>query len=78
MEISLFLMTMATHETSGPECVFLSGPACLSLSTSVYAVLDKVKDYRYYLRMWALEKELKPETIKDLPRMNQVRSRLFS
>uniref|UniRef100_A0A674MRC8 TBC1 domain family member 9B n=2 Tax=Takifugu rubripes TaxID=31033 RepID=A0A674MRC8_TAKRU len=32
---------------------------------------DKVKDYRYYLRMWAMEKEPRPETIKDLPRMNQ-------
>lgn len=36
---------------------------------------EKVKDYRYYLRMWAKEKELKRETIKDLPRMNQVRPR---
>uniref|UniRef100_UPI0037E83F47 TBC1 domain family member 9B isoform X3 n=1 Tax=Semicossyphus pulcher TaxID=241346 RepID=UPI0037E83F47 len=32
---------------------------------------DRVKDYRYYLRMWAKEKEPKTETIKDLPRMNQ-------
>ncbi|XP_029020603.1 TBC1 domain family member 9B isoform X2 [Betta splendens] len=32
---------------------------------------EKVKDYRYYLRMWAKEKEPKKETIKDLPRMNQ-------
>lgn len=32
---------------------------------------EKVKDYRYYLRMWAKEKEPKSETIKDLPRMNQ-------
>ncbi|XP_062333172.1 TBC1 domain family member 9B isoform X1 [Osmerus eperlanus] len=32
---------------------------------------DKVKDYKYYLRMWAKEKEPKKETIKDLPRMNQ-------
>lgn len=31
-----------------------------------------MKDYRYYLRMWAKEKEPKTETIKDLPRMNQV------
>ncbi|XP_031170446.1 TBC1 domain family member 9B isoform X2 [Sander lucioperca] len=31
----------------------------------------QVKDYRYYLRMWAKEKEQKTETIKDLPRMNQ-------
>uniref|UniRef100_A0A8C6KHI0 TBC1 domain family member 9B n=1 Tax=Nothobranchius furzeri TaxID=105023 RepID=A0A8C6KHI0_NOTFU len=32
---------------------------------------EEVKDYRYYLRMWAKEKEPKKETIKDLPRMNQ-------
>ncbi|TSK45889.1 TBC1 domain family member 9B [Bagarius yarrelli] len=32
---------------------------------------DKVKDYKYYLRMWAKEREPKKETIKDLPRMNQ-------
>ncbi|KAF1385168.1 hypothetical protein PFLUV_G00127870 [Perca fluviatilis] len=31
----------------------------------------QVKDYRYYLRMWAKEKEQRTETIKDLPRMNQ-------
>ncbi|MEQ2159440.1 hypothetical protein GOODEAATRI_022870, partial [Goodea atripinnis] len=31
----------------------------------------KAKDYRYYLRMWAKEKEPRRETIKDLPRMNQ-------
>ncbi|XP_008302055.1 TBC1 domain family member 9B isoform X1 [Stegastes partitus] len=31
----------------------------------------EVKDYKYYLRMWAKEKEPKRETIKDLPRMNQ-------
>uniref|UniRef100_A0A8C6KHG7 TBC1 domain family member 9B n=1 Tax=Nothobranchius furzeri TaxID=105023 RepID=A0A8C6KHG7_NOTFU len=33
--------------------------------------VTEVKDYRYYLRMWAKEKEPKKETIKDLPRMNQ-------
>ncbi|XP_028816600.1 TBC1 domain family member 9B isoform X4 [Denticeps clupeoides] len=33
---------------------------------------EKVKDYKYYLRMWAKEKEPKKETIKDLPRMNQA------
>lgn len=33
---------------------------------------EKVKDYKYYLRMWAKEREPKKETIKDLPRMNQV------
>ncbi|XP_017340916.2 TBC1 domain family member 9B isoform X1 [Ictalurus punctatus] len=32
---------------------------------------EKVKDYKYYLRMWAKEREPKKETIKDLPRMNQ-------
>ncbi|XP_039975535.1 TBC1 domain family member 9B isoform X1 [Xiphias gladius] len=32
---------------------------------------EKLKDYKYYLRMWAKEKEPKRETIKDLPRMNQ-------
>ncbi|KAM7389262.1 hypothetical protein PAMP_023250 [Pampus punctatissimus] len=37
---------------------------------------EKVKDYRYYLRMWAKETEPKRETIKDLPRMNQVSARL--
>ncbi|KAM6924233.1 TBC1 domain family member 9B [Xenentodon cancila] len=31
----------------------------------------EVKDYKYYLRMWAKEKEPRNETIKDLPRMNQ-------
>ncbi|KAM4677744.1 LOW QUALITY PROTEIN: TBC1 domain family member 9B [Discoglossus pictus] len=29
-------------------------------------------DYKYYLRMWASQKERKKETIKDLPKMNQV------
>ncbi|XP_018110430.1 TBC1 domain family member 9B isoform X3 [Xenopus laevis] len=28
-------------------------------------------DYKYYLRMWASEKEQKKETIKDLPKINQ-------
>ncbi|XP_033269393.1 TBC1 domain family member 9B isoform X5 [Orcinus orca] len=28
-------------------------------------------DYRHYLRMWAKEKEVQKETIKDLPKMNQ-------
>ncbi|XP_058852147.1 TBC1 domain family member 9B-like isoform X2 [Acipenser ruthenus] len=32
---------------------------------------EKIQDYRYYLRMWAKEKEQKKETIKDLPKMNQ-------
>ncbi|KFW66135.1 TBC1 domain family member 9B, partial [Pygoscelis adeliae] len=29
------------------------------------------QDYRYYLRIWAKEKESKKETIKDLPKMSQ-------
>ncbi|KAG8438970.1 hypothetical protein GDO86_005233 [Hymenochirus boettgeri] len=32
---------------------------------------SSVPDYKYYLRMWASEKEQKKETIKDLPKMNQ-------
>ncbi|XP_066572781.1 TBC1 domain family member 9B isoform X2 [Amia ocellicauda] len=32
---------------------------------------EKTQDYKYYLRMWAKEKEPKKETIKDLPKMNQ-------
>lgn len=43
-----------------------------------YVISDKVKDYRYYLRMWAREKEPNTETIKDLPKMNQVRASLVS
>ncbi|XP_019361703.1 PREDICTED: TBC1 domain family member 9B isoform X1 [Gavialis gangeticus] len=29
------------------------------------------QDYKYYLRMWAKEKDTKKETIKDLPKMSQ-------
>ncbi|KAJ6651161.1 hypothetical protein lerEdw1_000750, partial [Lerista edwardsae] len=29
------------------------------------------QDYRYYLRLWAKEKDSKKETIKDLPKMSQ-------
>lgn len=29
-------------------------------------------DYRHYIQMWAKEKEVQKETIKDLPKMNQV------
>lgn len=42
------------------------------LLSIICAAEEKVKDYKYYLRMWAKEKEPKKETIKDLPRMNQV------
>ncbi|XP_078509668.1 TBC1 domain family member 9B isoform X2 [Lissotriton helveticus] len=31
----------------------------------------KPPDYKYYLRMWAKQREPKKETIKDLPKMNQ-------
>uniref|UniRef100_A0A673NCJ9 TBC1 domain family member 9B-like n=1 Tax=Sinocyclocheilus rhinocerous TaxID=307959 RepID=A0A673NCJ9_9TELE len=37
----------------------------------LYKLPEKPKDYKYYLRMWAKEKEPKKESIKDLPRMNQ-------
>ncbi|KAI2657150.1 TBC1 domain family member 9B [Labeo rohita] len=39
---------------------------------------EKPKDYKYYLRMWAKEKEPKKESIKDLPRMNQTLYNMFS
>lgn len=29
-------------------------------------------DCRHYLQMWAKEKEVQKETIKDFPKMNQV------
>ncbi|KAM4749662.1 LOW QUALITY PROTEIN: TBC1 domain family member 9B [Rhinophrynus dorsalis] len=32
---------------------------------------NSAPDYKYYLRMWAREKEQKKESIKDLPKMNQ-------
>lgn len=32
---------------------------------------NNASDYKYYLRMWASEKEQKKETIKDMPKMNQ-------
>ena len=54
--------------------VQMLSPETLSYLTSPVSV-SEVKDYRYYLRMWAKEKEPKRETIKDLPRMNQVRRR---
>uniref|UniRef100_A0A3P9KHH0 TBC1 domain family member 9B n=1 Tax=Oryzias latipes TaxID=8090 RepID=A0A3P9KHH0_ORYLA len=44
---------------------------CTHMLPNVPTHTHKVKDYRYYLRMWAKEKEPKRETIKDLPRMNQ-------
>uniref|UniRef100_A0A674ASV8 TBC1 domain family member 9B n=1 Tax=Salmo trutta TaxID=8032 RepID=A0A674ASV8_SALTR len=47
-----------------------SGIAIRSQCNIVMSV-SEVKDYKYYLRMWAKEKEPKIETIKDLPRMNQ-------
>ncbi|XP_053734267.1 TBC1 domain family member 9B [Synchiropus splendidus] len=32
---------------------------------------ERVQDYKFYLRVWAEEREPRRETIKDLPRMNQ-------
>ncbi|XP_018544628.1 TBC1 domain family member 9B isoform X2 [Lates calcarifer] len=61
----------ATHfftEDEPRESSFLSD---LDLLGQEVTSEEKVKDYRYYLRMWAKEKEPKRETIKDLPRMNQ-------
>uniref|UniRef100_A0A8B9H3Z6 TBC1 domain family member 9B n=1 Tax=Astyanax mexicanus TaxID=7994 RepID=A0A8B9H3Z6_ASTMX len=43
----------------------------LHLPPGTHTLYTTVKDYKYYLRMWAKEKEPKKETIKDLPRMNQ-------
>uniref|UniRef100_A0AAQ6ANZ3 TBC1 domain family member 9B n=1 Tax=Amphiprion ocellaris TaxID=80972 RepID=A0AAQ6ANZ3_AMPOC len=60
----------ATHfftEDEARESSFLSDLDTLQQQE----VTPEVKDYRYYLRMWAKEKEPKRETIKDLPRMNQ-------
>uniref|UniRef100_A0A8K9WTZ7 TBC1 domain family member 9B n=1 Tax=Oncorhynchus mykiss TaxID=8022 RepID=A0A8K9WTZ7_ONCMY len=47
--------------------------ACIAIRIQCNIVMSvsEVKDYKYYLRMWAKEKEPKIETIKDLPRMNQ-------
>ena len=48
----------------------------LSLSLSLSQLTEEKgtspPDYRHYLRMWAKEKEAQKETIKDLPKMNQV------
>lgn len=57
--------------------VFLRFEKSLKVLDCPCVVADKVRDYRYYLRMWAMEKEPKAETIKDLPRMNQVSSSPF-
>uniref|UniRef100_A0A674NPD0 TBC1 domain family member 9B n=1 Tax=Takifugu rubripes TaxID=31033 RepID=A0A674NPD0_TAKRU len=69
---SASLLHSAAYIRSHPKGL---GFSCLSRFTvtmmHLSVVLDKVKDYRYYLRMWAMEKEPRPETIKDLPRMNQ-------
>uniref|UniRef100_A0A673JRI7 TBC1 domain family member 9B-like n=1 Tax=Sinocyclocheilus rhinocerous TaxID=307959 RepID=A0A673JRI7_9TELE len=42
-----------------------------TLLTRPWKECNSPKDYKYYLRMWAKEKEPKKESIKDLPRMNQ-------
>uniref|UniRef100_A0A8C8MIV3 TBC1 domain family member 9B n=1 Tax=Oncorhynchus tshawytscha TaxID=74940 RepID=A0A8C8MIV3_ONCTS len=43
----------------------------ICIQCNIVMSVSEVKDYKYYLRMWAKEKEPKIETIKDLPRMNQ-------
>uniref|UniRef100_A0A8C2EWM5 TBC1 domain family, member 9 (with GRAM domain) n=1 Tax=Cyprinus carpio TaxID=7962 RepID=A0A8C2EWM5_CYPCA len=45
--------------------------ACRLIESEFDSCEKKPKDYKYYLRMWAKEKEPKKESIKDLPRMNQ-------
>uniref|UniRef100_A0A8C7CVP7 TBC1 domain family member 9B n=1 Tax=Oncorhynchus kisutch TaxID=8019 RepID=A0A8C7CVP7_ONCKI len=51
----------------------LQDSSCISIriQCNIAMSVSEVKDYKYYLRMWAKEKEPKIETIKDLPRMNQ-------
>uniref|UniRef100_A0A8C8JYG6 TBC1 domain family member 9B n=1 Tax=Oncorhynchus tshawytscha TaxID=74940 RepID=A0A8C8JYG6_ONCTS len=41
------------------------------IQCNIVISVSEVKDYKYYLRMWAMENEPKKETIKDLRRMNQ-------
>uniref|UniRef100_A0A674CW38 TBC1 domain family member 9B n=1 Tax=Salmo trutta TaxID=8032 RepID=A0A674CW38_SALTR len=41
------------------------------IQCNILVSVSEVKDYKYYLRMWAMENEPKKETIKDLRRMNQ-------
>lgn len=51
----------------------------ISLSLNTEEKGTSPPDYRHYLRMWAKEKEAQKETIKDLPKMNQVDSvRIYS
>ncbi|CAN0279380.1 unnamed protein product, partial [Lampetra planeri] len=45
------------------------GSVCVRLFTDTGGA--EARDYRYYLRKWAQETELKKESIKDLPKMNQ-------
>uniref|UniRef100_A0A8C2G5Z5 TBC1 domain family, member 9 (with GRAM domain) n=1 Tax=Cyprinus carpio TaxID=7962 RepID=A0A8C2G5Z5_CYPCA len=60
----------------GDNTRLLMTPLMFNLVISLMAMSEcfseeKPKDYKYYLRMWAKEKEPKKESIKDLPRMNQ-------
>ncbi|OCT88295.1 hypothetical protein XELAEV_18016929mg [Xenopus laevis] len=61
------------------QCEFPDSDGQGNESTAVHGNSSEKKDektttaadYKYYLRMWASEKEQKKETIKDLPKMNQ-------
>uniref|UniRef100_A0A8C9UEK6 TBC1 domain family member 9B n=1 Tax=Serinus canaria TaxID=9135 RepID=A0A8C9UEK6_SERCA len=59
-----FLLSWAVSNTFKPDFCWLSIHFLKEKGTSP-------QDYRYYLRMWAKEKENKKETIKDLPKMSQ-------
>ncbi|XP_030620915.1 TBC1 domain family member 9B isoform X3 [Chanos chanos] len=60
-----------TDDDTPPEEVKEGGDPAASGDSEEKKGITNVKDYKYYLRMWAKEKEPKKETIKDLPRMNQ-------
>ncbi|XP_061690467.1 TBC1 domain family member 9B isoform X2 [Syngnathoides biaculeatus] len=60
----------STAEASGPPETS-SGDVAERPSGRGGAGEDKKEDYRYYLRMWAEEKEPKRESVQDLPPMNQ-------
>ncbi|XP_069725536.1 TBC1 domain family member 9B isoform X3 [Phaenicophaeus curvirostris] len=62
LDFCLHCESQETHEDKGRRNE--NGPEKEEKGTSP-------QDYRYYLRMWAKEKESKKETIKDLPKMSQ-------
>ncbi|KAM6953554.1 TBC1 domain family member 9B [Aplochiton taeniatus] len=67
-----FLVQEVTSGDEGKDAGDVSGNGESEKKGNVLLLfVSEVKDYKYYLRMWAKEKEPKKETIKDLPRMNQ-------